>query len=76
MIFSPTLKRFGTPPPPRRQGLCTQSDHLWAACECVPRFEALGTPPPPKKARGYPANPPTYWPFLILSPTLKRWGPP
>ena len=25
---------------------------------------------------GYVATRPTYGPFLILSPTLKRWGPP
>ena len=38
----------------------------------VPRSEVLGTP----DGRGYVTKLPTCGPVLILSPVLKRWGPP
>ena len=39
----------------------------------VPSSEALCTPP---KDKGHVAHVPTCGPLVILSPTLKRWGPP
>ena len=41
LIFSPALKRWGSP---RRQGLCSQSAHVWATSDFLPCFEVLGTP--------------------------------
>ena len=41
VILSPALKHWG---PPRQQRLCSQSAHLWATGDFVPRPEALGTP--------------------------------
>ena len=69
MVLSPALKCWG---PTRRQGLYSQSAHLWAHCDFVPCFEALGTP----EGRGYVANLPTCAPILILSPASKLRGSP
>ena len=41
LILYPALKRWGAR---RRHGLCSQSAHLWASSDFVPRSEALGTP--------------------------------
>ena len=50
---------------------CRRCARLWATSDFVPR-SGLGTP----GGTGYVATRPTCGPFLILSPTLKRWGPP
>ena len=41
LIWCPALGCWG---PPRRQGLSSQSSHLWAIADFVPRFGALWTP--------------------------------
>ena len=64
LVLSPAPKHCG---PPRRQGLCSQSAHLWAIAGFVPHSKALWTP----DGRGYVANLPTCWPLLIFSPALK-----
>ena len=69
-ILSPALKRWG---PPRGQGLCSHTAHLWASSDFVPGFEAVGIP---LGGRGYVATLPTCGPSLMLSPALKRWGSP
>ena len=57
--------------PPRWQGLCSQSAHLWAISDFLPRFEARG----PRDGSSYVANPPNCGPFLIFSLALKLAGP-
>ena len=69
-MLSPGLKRWG---PPRQQELCSQSAHLWGNSNFVPRREEFGNP---QTAGVYVANLPIYGPLLVLSPSLKRWGPP
>ena len=58
---------------PKRQGLCSQRAHLWATFDCVASYKVLGTP---LRGKGYVATLPTCGSLLILSPALKRWGPP
>ena len=91
LILSPAVKHWE---PPRRQGLCSRSTHLWATSDLAlrrhawrpPRSHGLCSPSahlwaiahvvPRRQGKGYVANPPTFGPFLILSPVVKRWGPP
>ena len=55
---------------PKRQGLYSQSAHLWATAVFLPHSEVLGTP----NGRGYGVNPPICGPFLILSPHSEVLG--